>query len=53
MLYTPVDKKNTTTAHWHHPPALFWLCSYVASHHLAVVQQSGARDQFYCTVFTT
>jgi hypothetical protein len=27
---------------------LFWLSSYVASHHLAVVPQSGAKDQFYC-----
>jgi len=24
------------------------LSSYVASHHLAVVLQSGAKDQFYC-----
>ncbi len=31
--------------------ALFWLRSYVASHHLAVFPQSGAKDQFYCTVY--
>jgi len=30
---------------------LFWLTSYVASHHLAVVPQSGAKEQFYCTVY--
>ena len=52
MLYTPVDKKNTPTAHWHCPPALFWLCSYVASHHLDVAPQSGAKDKFYCTVYS-
>jgi hypothetical protein len=27
------------------------LSSYVASHHLAVVPQSGAKDEFYCTVY--
>ncbi len=31
--------------------ALFWLRSVVASHHLAVVPQSGAKDQFYRTVY--
>jgi hypothetical protein len=31
-------------------PGLFLLSGYVASHHLAVVPQSGAKDQFYCTV---
>jgi len=30
---------------------LFGLSSYVASHHLAVAPQSGAKDQFYCTVY--
>jgi hypothetical protein len=30
---------------------LFWLSRYVASPHLAVVPQSGAKDQFYCTVY--
>jgi len=30
---------------------MFWLSSYVASHHLAVVPQSGEKDQFYCTVY--
>ncbi len=30
---------------------MFWLSSYVASHHLAVVPQSGKKDQFYCTVY--
>ncbi len=32
-------------------PALFWLSSYVASHCFAVAQQSGAKEQFYCTVY--
>jgi hypothetical protein len=32
-------------------PALFWLSSYVASHHLAAVPQSVAKGQFYCTVY--
>jgi hypothetical protein len=27
-------------------PALFWLNSFVVSHHLAVVGQTGAKDQF-------
>jgi hypothetical protein len=31
--------------------ALFWLSSYVTSHHLAVAPQSGAKDQFYCTAY--
>jgi hypothetical protein len=30
---------------------LFWLISYVASHCLAVVALSGAKDQFFCTVY--
>jgi hypothetical protein len=32
-------------------PAFFWLSSYVAGHYLAVATQSGAKDQFYCTVY--
>jgi hypothetical protein len=32
-------------------PTLFWLSSYIGSHHLAVVPQSGAKDQFYYTVY--
>jgi hypothetical protein len=32
-------------------PALFWLISYVACHHLAVAAQYGAKYQFYCTVY--
>jgi hypothetical protein len=39
------------TAHWHGLPPLFWLSSYVTSHHLVVVPQSGAKDKFYCTVY--
>jgi hypothetical protein len=31
--------------------ALFWLSSYFASHHLAVVPQSGAKDQFYFIIY--
>jgi hypothetical protein len=27
------------------------LSSYVASHHLAVAPQSGAKQIFYCTVY--
>jgi hypothetical protein len=30
---------------------LFWLSSYVASPHLVAEPQSGAKDQFYCTVY--
>jgi hypothetical protein len=30
---------------------MFWLSSYVASHCLAVVPQSGAKQIFYCTVY--
>jgi hypothetical protein len=33
------------------PPALFWLNSYVTSQHFAMAPQSGAKDQFYCTVY--
>jgi hypothetical protein len=29
---------------------LFWLSSYVTSHYLAVVPQSGAKEQFLNTV---
>ncbi len=32
-------------------PALFSLSSHVTSHHLVVVPQSGAKDQFYCTAY--
>jgi hypothetical protein len=38
--------------HRHSLPVLFWLSSYVASHHLAVAPQSGAKDQFYCAVYS-
>jgi hypothetical protein len=31
--------------------ALFWSSRYVTNHHLAVAPQSGAKDQFYCTVY--
>ncbi len=47
----PKTTKNTKTANCRGPPALFWLRSYVASHHLAVVPQSGAKDQFYYTAY--
>jgi hypothetical protein len=30
---------------------LFWLSSYVASHGLAVAAQSGAKEQYYCTIY--
>jgi hypothetical protein len=30
--------------------ALFRLSSYVASHCISLALQSGAKDQFYCTV---
>jgi hypothetical protein len=42
--------KNAQAAHCHGPPALFWLSGNVASQNLAVVPQSGTKDQFYCTV---
>jgi hypothetical protein len=32
-------------------PAFSWLSSYVASHCLAVVPQSGAKQIFYCAVY--
>ncbi len=32
-------------------PALFWLSSYVTDHWLAVAPQSGAKQNFYCTVY--
>jgi hypothetical protein len=31
---------------WHSLPALLWLSSYVALHHLAVITQSGAKAHF-------
>jgi hypothetical protein len=37
--------------HWHGLPALFWLSSNVASHHLAVAPQCDAKDKFYFTVY--
>jgi hypothetical protein len=43
--------ENTLAAHWHGLPALFWLSSYVAGCHLAVVPQSGAKLKFYCIVY--
>jgi hypothetical protein len=30
---------------------LFWLSSYVASHYLAVVPQSGAKEHIFCSVY--
>jgi hypothetical protein len=33
------------------PVCLFWLSSYVTSHHLAVAPLLGAKDQFYCTIY--
>jgi hypothetical protein len=30
---------------------LFWLSSYVARHCSAVAPQSGAKQNFYCTVY--
>ncbi len=45
----PQTPKSTQTAHWHGPPALFWLSSYVDSHRLAVAPQSGAKN--YRTVY--
>jgi hypothetical protein len=38
-------------AHWRSLPALFWLSSYVTSHCLAVVPQSGAKQNVYCTFY--
>jgi len=32
---------------------LICLSSNVTSHHLTVVPQSGAKDQFYCAVYYT
>ncbi len=36
---------------WRVLPALFWFGSYAASCHIAVVSQSGAEHQFYCSVY--
>jgi hypothetical protein len=33
------------------PVSLVLLCSYVTSHCLAVVPQSGEKQNFYCTVY--
>ncbi len=34
-----------------HQPCFGWVVSYATSYHLAVVPQSGAEYQFYCTVY--
>ncbi len=44
-------KNHIETAHWHGPPALFGLSSYVASHCLALAPQSGTKEQFHCAVY--
>jgi hypothetical protein len=46
-----IDIRECITAHRRRPSALFWLSSYVARHCLAVAPQSGAHQNFYCTVF--
>ncbi len=46
-----IDVREYIDDEWRDMPALFWLSSYVASHHLAVSPQSGAKDQFYFTVY--
>jgi len=38
-------------AHLRSLSPLFCLCSYVTSHCLAVVPQSGEKQNFYCTVY--
>jgi hypothetical protein len=38
-------------AHWCSHHALFWLNSYVTSHQLALVPQSSAKYQLYCTAY--
>jgi hypothetical protein len=53
-LYTNVlsqTSENTQTAHWNGLPALIWLSSYVGSHCLAMVPQSGSKQKNYCTVY--
>jgi hypothetical protein len=47
----PKTLENRWTVHLHGPPALFWLSSYIASHHITVVPQSGTKDQFNYTVY--
>ncbi len=39
-------QRDRQTPHWVSLLALFWVSCYVASHHLAVAPQSGAKDQF-------
>ncbi len=46
----PQTKDIIDKLHKHGPPALLWLSNYIASHHLAVMSQSGAKINFivYC-----
>ncbi len=46
-----LDVNDRWTAHWHGPPALCWLSSYVASHRLAMAPQSSAKDKSYSYVY--
>jgi len=50
-LFSNHKHNKTKTAHWHGPPALFLFKNYVTSHCLALAPQSGAKDQFYYTVY--
>ncbi len=45
-----IDKRELMDCSLANLRDLLWLSSYVARHHLAVVQQSGAKKQFYCSV---
>jgi hypothetical protein len=46
-----VSQLIKVVSYWCGVPALFWLSSYVASHHLGVVPQASAKFQLYCTVY--
>jgi hypothetical protein len=46
-----MNHRHKINAHWSGLPVLLWLSSYVASHQLAIVPQTGARYQFYCAFY--
>ncbi len=51
VTLSPIDIREYIVCSLARPPALFWLSSYVGSHCLAVVAQSGAKHIFNCTVY--
>ncbi len=47
----PQTYKNRQIAHWHSPPALLQLSSYVTSHNLAVAYNQTQKINFILTVY--